>query len=53
VLAWIFFRWARQDSERQRLVDLARERGVELDEARAGRAVAAGQGGRLERRLRA
>jgi cytochrome c oxidase assembly factor CtaG len=53
VLAWIFFRWARQDSERQRLVDLARERGVELDEARAGRAVAAGQGARLERRLRA
>jgi putative membrane protein len=52
VLAWIFFRWARQDSERQRLVDLARERGVELDAARAGRAVAAGQGARLERRLR-
>lgn len=53
VLAWIFVRWARQDSERQRLLDLARERGVELDEARAGRAVAAGQGARLERRLRA
>jgi putative membrane protein len=52
VLAWIFFRWARQDSERQRLLDLARERGVELDDARAGRAVAAGQGARLERRLR-
>ena len=52
VLAWIFFRWARQDSERQRLLDLASERGVELDEARAGRAVAAGQGARLERRLR-
>jgi putative membrane protein len=52
VLAWIFFRWARQDSERQRLLDLARERGVELDEGRAGRAVAAGQGARLERRLR-
>jgi cytochrome c oxidase assembly factor CtaG len=52
VLAWIFFRWAQQDSERQRLLDLASERGVELDEARAGRAVAAGQGARLERRLR-
>ena len=52
VLAWIFFRWARQDSERQRLLDLAHERGVELDEARAGRAAAAGQGARLERRLR-
>ena len=52
VLAWIFFRWARQDSERQRLLDLARERGVDLDEARAGRAAAAGQGARLERRLK-
>lgn len=52
VLAWIFFRWARQDVERQRLLDLAHERGIELDEARAGRAVASGQGARLERRLR-
>jgi putative membrane protein len=52
VLAWIFFRWARQDTERQRLLDLADERGVELDDARAGRAAAAGQGARLERRLR-
>jgi cytochrome c oxidase assembly factor CtaG len=52
VLAWIFFRWARQDAERQRLLDLAHERGVELDAARAGRAVAAGQEARLERRLR-
>lgn len=52
VLAWIFFRWAREDSERQRLLDLARERGVELDDARAGRAAAAGQGARLERRLK-
>jgi putative membrane protein len=52
VLAWIFFRWAREDSERQRLLDLAEREGVELDEARAGRAAAAGQGARLERRLR-
>ena len=52
VLAWIFFRWAREDTERQRLLDLAQERGVELDEARAGRAASAGQGARLERRLR-
>lgn len=53
VLSWIFFRWARQDSERQRLLDLADQRGIELDPARAGRAVAAGQAARLERRLRA
>ncbi len=52
VLAWIFFRWAREDTERQRLLDLAEGQGVELDEARAGRAAAAGQGARLEKRLR-
>jgi putative membrane protein len=52
VLAWIFFRWAREDSERQRLLDLADREGWDLDEARAGRAAAAGQGARLEERLR-
>lgn len=52
LLSWIFFRWAREDTERQRLLDLAEQRGVELDPARAGRAAAAGQGARLEQRLR-
>jgi putative membrane protein len=52
VLTWVFFRWAREDTERQRLLDLAAEQGVPLEEARAGRAAAAGQGARLERRLR-
>ena len=52
VLAWIFFRWAREDTERQRLLDLADREGVALDEDRAGRAAAAGQGARLERRLK-
>jgi len=52
VLAWVFFRWAREDTERQRLLDLADRQGIDLDEARAGRAAAAGQGGRLEERLR-
>jgi ribosomal protein L12E/L44/L45/RPP1/RPP2 len=52
VLAWIFFQVAREGTERQRLLDLAEARGVPLDEARAARAVAAGQGGRLEQRLR-
>jgi len=51
VLAWIFFQVAREGSERQRLLDLARDRGVALDETRAARAVAAGQGARLEERL--
>jgi putative membrane protein len=52
VLAWLFLVWAQQDSERQRLLDLAEQRGLELSEARAARAAAAGQGARLEERLR-
>lgn len=52
VLAWLFLLWARQDTERQELVELAEEQGVPLSDARARRAVEAGQGGRLERRLR-
>ncbi|MBM3667595.1 MAG: cytochrome c oxidase assembly protein [Actinobacteria bacterium] len=52
VLAWLFLQWADQDTERQHLVELAEERGVPLTDARARRAVAAGQGARLERRLR-
>jgi cytochrome c oxidase assembly factor CtaG len=52
LFAWVFFRWARETEERQRLLDLAEARGVPLDEARAQRAVAAGQGARLEERLR-
>lgn len=51
LLAWFFFEASREGIEKQRLLDLARERGVELDEARAQRAVAAGQGERLERQL--
>jgi putative membrane protein len=52
LFTWLFFRWASESEERQRLLDLAHERGVPLDEARAARAVAAGQGARLEERLR-
>lgn len=51
LLAWVFFEVSREGIEKQRLLDLATERGVELDEARAQRAVAAGQGARLERAL--
>ena len=50
-LAWLFLLWAKQDSERQRLVDLAESRGVPLSDARAARAAAAGQGARLEERI--
>jgi putative membrane protein len=52
VLAWLILTWAQQDTERQRLLDLAEAEGVPLSEARAGRAAAAGQGARLEERLR-
>jgi cytochrome c oxidase assembly factor CtaG len=51
LLAWVFFEVSREGIEKQRLLDLAQERGVELDEARAQRAVAAGQAERLERQL--
>lgn len=51
LLAWFFFEAAREGVEKQRLLDLALERGVELDERRAQRAVAAGQGERLERQI--
>ena len=51
VLAWIFLEVAREGSERQRLLELAEERGFALDERRAQRAVAAGHGARLEERI--
>ncbi|HEX8690495.1 MAG TPA: cytochrome c oxidase assembly protein, partial [Solirubrobacterales bacterium] len=53
VLAWVFFEVAREGSEKQRLLDLARERGVDLDESRARRAVAAGHEALLEERITA
>jgi cytochrome c oxidase assembly factor CtaG len=51
VLAWVFFEVAREGTEKQHLLDLAVERGLELDEGRAQRAVAAGHGARLEERI--
>ena len=51
VLAWVFLEVAREGTEKQRLLDLAHERGVALDERRAQRAVAAGHGALLEERL--
>jgi putative membrane protein len=51
IFAWLFFRTAQEGTERQRLIELAQERGIVLDEARAARAVAAGEGKRLEQRL--
>jgi putative membrane protein len=53
LFAWLFFRAAQQSDERQALLDLALARGVPLDEARAARAVAAGEGDRLRERIAA
>jgi cytochrome c oxidase assembly factor CtaG len=51
LLAWVFFEAAREGIEKQRLLDLAQDHGVPLDERRAQRAVAAGEGARLEERI--
>jgi cytochrome c oxidase assembly factor CtaG len=51
VLAWVFFEVAREGVEKQRLLDLAHDRGVPLDERRAQRAVAAGHAELLEERI--
>jgi cytochrome c oxidase assembly factor CtaG len=51
LFCWLFLRTAREGEERQDLLDYARARGLELSEARAARAVAAGRGADLRRRL--
>jgi putative membrane protein len=51
LFAWLFARTAREGEERQELLDLARARGIELSDARAARAVAAGRGAELRRRI--
>jgi cytochrome c oxidase assembly factor CtaG len=51
LFCWLFLRTAREGEERQDLLDFATARGLELSEARAARAVAAGRGADLRRRL--
>jgi len=51
LFGWLFLRAAREGEERQALLDLARDRGVELTERRAARAVSAGRGAELRRRI--
>jgi putative membrane protein len=51
LFCWLFLRTARESEERQDLLDFASAQGVKLTEARAGRAVAAGRGAELKRRL--
>ena len=51
VFAWIFARWMSQSEATQQLVEHAERLGVDLDPARARRAVAAGAAERLRTRL--
>ncbi|MGI9019342.1 MAG: cytochrome c oxidase assembly protein [Solirubrobacterales bacterium] len=51
LFAWLFFRAANRGAEKQELLDLADRHGVPLDPARAARAVAAGRGPALRRRI--
>jgi putative membrane protein len=52
LFCWLFLKVARENEERQQLLDFAVEHGVELDERRAARAVAAGRSQELWDRLR-
>jgi putative membrane protein len=51
LFGWLFIKWMREGDERQEILELAGARGVELDERRVARAVAAGRGAELRRRL--
>jgi cytochrome c oxidase assembly factor CtaG len=51
LFCWLFLRTARESEERQDLLDFARAQGLELTETRAARAVSAGRGAELRRRL--
>ncbi len=53
LFCWLFLRAARESEERQDLLDYAHARGLELSDARAARAVAAGRGAELRQRLQA
>jgi cytochrome c oxidase assembly factor CtaG len=51
VFFWVLLQWAREDTERQELIDLAERLQVPLSDKRAARAAAAGRGSELRRRL--
>jgi putative membrane protein len=52
LFCWLFLRVAREHEQRQALMDYASQHGLELDDRRAARAVAAGRGDELAERLR-
>jgi putative membrane protein len=51
LFCWLFLRTAHQSEERQDLLDFAHAQGVQLSDERAARAVGAGRGPELRRRL--
>jgi cytochrome c oxidase assembly factor CtaG len=51
LLGWLFYRFAQQDEERQELMDLAAEHGIELSDERAARAARAGRAAALRERI--
>lgn len=51
LFCWLFLRAARENDERQELLDLATARGVALTDERAARAVSAGRGDELRARI--
>ncbi len=51
LFCWLFLKTAREGEERQALLDLAQARGVPLTADRAARAVGAGRGAELRRRI--
>jgi cytochrome c oxidase assembly factor CtaG len=51
LFCWLFLRVARENEERQELLDYAIQHDLELDDRRAARAVAAGRGDELLHRL--
>ena len=51
LFCWLFLRAAGESEQRQELLDFAHDHGVELSDERAARAVAAGMGDQLRRRL--
>jgi putative membrane protein len=52
LFCWLFLLVARQNDQRQELLDFAHQHGIELDESRAQRAVASGHSDELWTRLR-
>jgi hypothetical protein len=51
LIGWLFLKTAREAEERQELVEYAERNGLELSDRRAARAVGAGRGAELRRRL--